>query len=38
VFARELRDCGFVAVRFRRLSLGIVAIHVAQKPGLAHAT
>ncbi|HTC54473.1 MAG TPA: ubiquinone/menaquinone biosynthesis methyltransferase [Steroidobacteraceae bacterium] len=37
VFARELQDNGFVGVRFRRLSLGIVAIHVAQKPALAHA-
>lgn len=37
VFAQELQDNGFVGVRFRRLSLGIVAIHVAQRPALARA-
>jgi demethylmenaquinone methyltransferase / 2-methoxy-6-polyprenyl-1,4-benzoquinol methylase len=31
-FAQEILGHGFEAVRFRRLSLGIVAIHVAQKP------
>jgi ubiquinone/menaquinone biosynthesis methyltransferase len=31
-FTRELVDHGFETVRCRRLSLGIVAIHVAQKP------
>jgi ubiquinone/menaquinone biosynthesis methyltransferase len=29
---REIADHGFEAVRYRRLSLGIVAIHLAQKP------
>lgn len=31
--ARELGDHGFADVAFERLSLGIVAIHVARKPG-----
>ena len=30
--AKELQDAGFSNVRFERLSLGIVAIHVAHKP------
>ncbi len=30
--AGELRECGFEDVAFERLSLGIVAIHVARKP------
>ena len=31
-FAQEISNVGFVAVSFERLSLGIVAIHVARKP------
>ncbi|MFZ6687105.1 ubiquinone/menaquinone biosynthesis methyltransferase [Undibacterium sp. SXout11W] len=31
-FAEELRTCGFEDVTFERLSLGIVAIHMARKP------
>lgn len=31
--AQELSECGFVEVAFERLSLGIVAIHMARKPG-----
>ncbi len=33
VFAEEIRACGFHEVDFKRLSLGIVAIHTARKPG-----
>lgn len=31
--AREIADAGFGEISFERLSLGIVAIHVARKPG-----
>lgn len=31
--AEELRQAGFVGVQFEQLSLGIVAIHLARKPG-----
>ena len=31
--AGELREAGFADVAFERLSLGIVAIHTARKPG-----
>jgi len=34
--AREIRDTGFGEVTFERLSLGIVAIHAARKPGPGH--
>ncbi len=34
--AGELSDVGFVAVEFHRMSLGIVAIHVARKPAARH--
>lgn len=37
ILAEEMRDHGFINVRYRRLSLGIVAIHVAQKPHVARA-
>lgn len=33
--AEEIRQIGFVSVSFERLSLGIVAIHVGNKPGVA---
>lgn len=33
LLASELRSAGFEDIRFERLSLGIVAIHSAQKPG-----
>ena len=32
-FAQELASVGFKDVSFERLSLGIVAIHTARKPG-----
>jgi ubiquinone/menaquinone biosynthesis C-methylase UbiE len=32
MLAYEMREAGFVDVSFERLSLGIVAIHVARKP------
>lgn len=33
ILAQELRDQGFEQVSFERMSLGIVAIHTARKPG-----
>jgi len=33
VLTQELKRQGFVDVAFERLSLGIVAIHTARKPG-----
>jgi ubiquinone/menaquinone biosynthesis C-methylase UbiE len=32
LLADELRELGFEQVSFERLSLGIVAIHIARKP------
>ena len=32
--AQELEAIGFTEVSFERLSLGIVAIHIARKPGV----
>src|SRR5262245_47791846 len=32
-FAREIAEHGFADVRYERLSIGIVAIHAARKPG-----
>ena len=36
--AEEMREVGFIEVEFQRLSLGIVAIHSATKPGEQRAT
>jgi demethylmenaquinone methyltransferase/2-methoxy-6-polyprenyl-1,4-benzoquinol methylase len=33
--AAEMLECGFTNVRYRRLSMGIVAIHIAEKPHVA---
>lgn len=32
-FAQELASLGFIDIAFERLTLGIVAIHTARKPG-----